>query len=104
MQFENLKVHDPFAEADNVGSDVTGKGSFVHIRIQQRSGRKTLTTVQVRSLAPAIGHTSFFFGDAVPSQLETPRKGQPGWLCSHLHGTRVGWPEEARVERWKLEQ
>lgn len=25
---------------------VPGKGSFVHIRIQQRSGRKTLTTVQ----------------------------------------------------------
>ncbi|KNC51317.1 uncharacterized protein AMSG_07328 [Thecamonas trahens ATCC 50062] len=36
---------DPFQEAQNelVGGDV---GSYVHIRIQQRNGRKSLTTVQ----------------------------------------------------------
>lgn len=78
QQFENLRVHDPFAEAEGAeGFDtgmhrdceelgffffflpfslfffvVAGKGSFVHIRIQQRSGRKTLTTVQ--GLAPDL--------------------------------------------------
>ena len=35
---------DPFAEANN---EVTGsQDGYIHIRIQQRSGRKTLTTVQ----------------------------------------------------------
>ncbi|KAL5730742.1 hypothetical protein ACHQM5_003534 [Ranunculus cassubicifolius] len=34
---------DPFAEAKDSG---TGTKDYVHIRIQQRNGRKTLTTVQ----------------------------------------------------------
>merc|ERR1712217_709533 len=36
MSIENLKSFDPFAEAQD----------YIHIRIQQRNGRKTLTTVQ----------------------------------------------------------
>ncbi|RPA75934.1 translation initiation factor SU [Ascobolus immersus RN42] len=42
MSIENLKVNDPFA--DDVGD--TKPKDYVHIRIQQRNGRKTLTTVQ----------------------------------------------------------
>jgi translation initiation factor 1 len=42
MSIENLKVNDPFA--DDVGD--TQPKNYVHIRIQQRNGRKTLTTVQ----------------------------------------------------------
>lgn len=33
---------DPFAEAADVGS----QEDYIHIRIQQRNGRKTLTTLQ----------------------------------------------------------
>ena len=41
---ENLKSFDPFAEADV--DDAAAKQNFIHIRIQQRNGRKTLTTIQ----------------------------------------------------------
>mmetsp|Transcript_8955 Transcript_8955/g.26895 ORF Transcript_8955/g.26895 Transcript_8955/m.26895 type:complete len:113 (-) Transcript_8955:252-590(-) len=37
-------ANDPFAEAES-GDNVLTKG-FVHIRLQQRNGRKSLTTVQ----------------------------------------------------------
>ncbi|KAM3071510.1 Eukaryotic translation initiation factor eIF-1 [Clarireedia jacksonii] len=43
-QIENLKNFDPFAEADEEPGDQ--KAGYIHIRIQQRNGRKTLTTVQ----------------------------------------------------------
>jgi len=45
-RIENLKSYDPFA--DTTGEDDAGPGDqgLVHIRIQQRNGRKTLTTVQ----------------------------------------------------------
>eukprot|EP00010_Vexillifera_abyssalis_P008114 CAMPEP_0201544020 /NCGR_PEP_ID=MMETSP0173_2-20130828/468_1 /ASSEMBLY_ACC=CAM_ASM_000268 /TAXON_ID=218659 /ORGANISM="Vexillifera sp., Strain DIVA3 564/2" /LENGTH=114 /DNA_ID=CAMNT_0047952001 /DNA_START=122 /DNA_END=466 /DNA_ORIENTATION=- len=42
---QNLQTNDPFAEAD---ADDFGSGksaNYVHIRIQQRNGRKSLTTV-----------------------------------------------------------
>ena len=42
---ENLKAFDPFADA-NKGDDESVQEGLVHIRIQQRNGRKTLTTVQ----------------------------------------------------------
>ncbi|PPD74088.1 hypothetical protein GOBAR_DD28979 [Gossypium barbadense] len=35
---------DPFAEAEEFGR--TGTKDYVHIRIQQRNGRKNLTTVE----------------------------------------------------------
>lgn len=38
-------VADPFAEA-NDDSAASGTKGYVHIRIQQRNGRKSLTTVQ----------------------------------------------------------
>ena len=38
-------VSDPFA-ADNEGLRSSGQDTYIHIRIQQRNGRKTLTTVQ----------------------------------------------------------
>ncbi|KAF2228783.1 eukaryotic translation initiation factor SUI1 [Viridothelium virens] len=44
---ENLKTFDPFAEADeDTGEQKQSQGNYIHIRIQQRNGRKTLTTVQ----------------------------------------------------------
>jgi translation initiation factor 1 len=42
---ENLKSFDPFAEADDDQLAAT-KQNYIHIRIQQRNGRKTLTTIQ----------------------------------------------------------
>ncbi|CAG0913587.1 unnamed protein product [Notodromas monacha] len=45
MSIQNLSTFDPFADA-NRGADEGVQDSLVHVRIQQRSGRKTLTTVQ----------------------------------------------------------
>lgn len=44
-QIQNLEVLDPFADASK-GEDNRGQDGLIHIRVQQRSGRKTLTTVQ----------------------------------------------------------
>ncbi|KAF7537810.1 hypothetical protein G7Z17_g12773 [Cylindrodendrum hubeiense] len=46
MSIENLKTYDPFAEADEDTGETKQTQSYIHIRIQQRNGRKTLTTVQ----------------------------------------------------------
>ncbi|KGQ01172.1 translation initiation factor SUI1 [Paracoccidioides lutzii Pb01] len=46
MSIENLKTFDPFAEADEDTGDTKQSQNYIHIRIQQRNGRKTLTTVQ----------------------------------------------------------
>jgi len=43
---ENLKTFDPFAEVGEDIDDVKQSQNYIHIRIQQRNGRKTLTTVQ----------------------------------------------------------
>ncbi|KZL88278.1 translation initiation factor sui1, partial [Colletotrichum incanum] len=45
---ENLKTIDPFADADEGdANNAQKKGQdYIHIRIQQRNGRKTLTTIQ----------------------------------------------------------
>ncbi|EDV26869.1 expressed hypothetical protein [Trichoplax adhaerens] len=42
---QNLKTFDPFADALK-GEDEGHQEGVIHIRIQQRNGRKTLTTVQ----------------------------------------------------------
>ncbi|EHA49844.1 Eukaryotic translation initiation factor eIF-1 [Pyricularia oryzae] len=47
MSIENLRTVDPFAEADeDTGDKTNAQAQYIHIRIQQRNGRKTLTTVQ----------------------------------------------------------
>jgi translation initiation factor 1 len=46
MSIENLKSHDPFAEAEDNQGESQQTQNYIHIRIQQRNGRKTLTTVQ----------------------------------------------------------
>ncbi|KAI9748246.1 MAG: Eukaryotic translation initiation factor eIF-1 [Lichina confinis] len=46
MSIENLKTFDPFAEADEDAGETKQSQNYIHIRIQQRNGRKTLTTVQ----------------------------------------------------------
>ncbi|CAK7239321.1 MAG: Eukaryotic translation initiation factor eIF-1 [Sporothrix thermara] len=55
MSIENLKTIDPFADAEDDTFDVAHdprdahnrrRQDLIHIRIQQRNGRKTLTTVQ----------------------------------------------------------
>jgi len=43
---QNLKTFDPFAEADEDTGEAKQSQNYIHIRIQQRNGRKTLTTVQ----------------------------------------------------------
>jgi len=43
--FPTLNTFDPFADA-NKGDDQGAQDGLIHIRIQQRNGRKTLTTVQ----------------------------------------------------------
>jgi len=45
MSIQNLESYDPFADAARGAEDGVQDG-LVHIRIQQRNGRKTLTTVQ----------------------------------------------------------
>ncbi|KAB1215198.1 hypothetical protein CJ030_MR4G025834 [Morella rubra] len=44
LDIEVPHAYDPFAEAKN--SDAPGTKEYVHIRIQQRNGKKCLTTVQ----------------------------------------------------------
>ncbi|GBE81924.1 eukaryotic translation initiation factor 1 [Sparassis latifolia] len=49
MSVQNLNTFDPFAdEGDPLSSsaDVGSQQNYIHIRIQQRNGRKTLTTLQ----------------------------------------------------------
>ncbi|KAJ7098050.1 translation initiation factor SUI1 [Mycena belliarum] len=49
MSVQNLNSFDPFAdEGDPHGDsqDVGSTSEYIHIRIQQRNGRKTLTTLQ----------------------------------------------------------
>ncbi|BFF89426.1 eukaryotic translation initiation factor eIF1-like [Drosophila madeirensis] len=45
MSIQNLNIRDPFADASK-GNDDDIQDGLIHIRIQQRNGRKTLTTVQ----------------------------------------------------------
>uniref|UniRef100_T1INP3 Eukaryotic translation initiation factor eIF1 n=1 Tax=Strigamia maritima TaxID=126957 RepID=T1INP3_STRMM len=45
MSIQNLNTFDPFADAIK-GDDEGAQEGLIHIRIQQRNGRKTLTTVQ----------------------------------------------------------
>ncbi|PKC61051.1 eukaryotic translation initiation factor 1 [Rhizophagus irregularis] len=43
-EIQNLQTYDPFADT---GEEEAGQPQgYIHIRIQQRNGRKTLTTVQ----------------------------------------------------------
>lgn len=45
QSIQNLQTIDPFADdGDELGA--SKNSNYVHIRIQQRNGRKTLTTVQ----------------------------------------------------------
>ncbi|TFL07363.1 eukaryotic translation initiation factor 1 [Pterulicium gracile] len=49
MSVQNLNTFDPFAEeGDPLGEtkDVGSQQNYIHIRVQQRNGRKTLTTLQ----------------------------------------------------------
>ncbi|KQJ84761.1 hypothetical protein BRADI_5g22611v3, partial [Brachypodium distachyon] len=41
-----LSSFDPFADAEAATGGAAGDGDYVHLRVQQRNGRKTLTTVQ----------------------------------------------------------
>ncbi|XP_019947854.1 eukaryotic translation initiation factor 1 [Paralichthys olivaceus] len=42
---QNLQTYDPFADKGD-DQHPAGTEEYIHIRIQQRNGRKTLTTVQ----------------------------------------------------------
>eukprot|EP00249_Psilotum_nudum_P004970 c18466_g1_i1 orf=292-636(+) len=45
LEIQIPTVFDPFKEVD-ANSQGTGSKDYVHVRIQQRNGRKSLTTVQ----------------------------------------------------------
>ncbi|KAH6630159.1 translation initiation factor SUI1-domain-containing protein [Chaetomium sp. MPI-SDFR-AT-0129] len=45
-EIQNLKDRDPFADEDEESGQNSQSQEKIHIRIQQRNGRKTLTTVQ----------------------------------------------------------
>ncbi|XP_057460875.1 protein translation factor SUI1 homolog isoform X2 [Actinidia eriantha] len=45
LEFQVPTTFDPFAEANDNSAAAGGK-EYVHIRIQQRNGKKSLTTVQ----------------------------------------------------------
>ncbi|KAF9920362.1 Eukaryotic translation initiation factor eIF-1 [Modicella reniformis] len=42
---QNLQAYDPFADLGDSGN-TAAQQEYIHIRIQQRNGRKTLTTIQ----------------------------------------------------------
>ncbi|KAG8884695.1 Eukaryotic translation initiation factor eIF-1 [Tulasnella sp. 403] len=49
MNVQNLNSFDPFAEEGDLLKDTDNVGSqqnYLHVRVQQRNGRKTLTTLQ----------------------------------------------------------
>ncbi|KAG9048709.1 Eukaryotic translation initiation factor eIF-1 [Tulasnella sp. UAMH 9824] len=48
MSLQNLKKEDPFAAdgLDDIEDKVGSEENYLHIRIQQRNGRKSLTTLQ----------------------------------------------------------
>ncbi|KAG9009686.1 Eukaryotic translation initiation factor eIF-1 [Tulasnella sp. 427] len=48
MSLQNLTKSDPFAEDgfDGMDDKVGSEENYLHIRIQQRNGRKSLTTLQ----------------------------------------------------------
>ncbi|KAJ3513844.1 hypothetical protein NMY22_g14923 [Coprinellus aureogranulatus] len=49
MSVQNLNTFDPFADEGDPLNETTadvGTNEYIHIRIQQRNGRKTLTTLQ----------------------------------------------------------
>ncbi|TFK72191.1 eukaryotic translation initiation factor 1 [Pluteus cervinus] len=49
MSIQNLNTFDPFSEeGDPLGDsqDVGSQADYIHLRVQQRNGRKTLTTLQ----------------------------------------------------------
>ncbi|KAI0340477.1 translation initiation factor SU [Trametopsis cervina] len=49
MNVQNFATFDPFAEEGDplaANNDVGSQSNYIHIRVQQRNGRKTLTTLQ----------------------------------------------------------
>jgi len=46
IDIQNLSAKDPFAVQDDTGECRSSQGNYVHIRSQQRNGKKSLTTVQ----------------------------------------------------------
>lgn len=54
-QIQNFKTVDPFADVSVDGVEgIPFQSSLIHIRLQQRNGRKSLTTLQ--GLAESIDH------------------------------------------------
>ncbi|KAJ8522868.1 hypothetical protein ONZ45_g573 [Pleurotus djamor] len=110
MSLQNLNAFDPFAEeADGIGNnqDVGSQQSYIHIRVQQRNGRKTLTTLQglpkeydPKKLLKAfkkVFHPSIHPYHTAPSHASTPP------VCStlsqpHPNHTRYQLPAPIRVK------
>lgn len=88
---QNLQSFDPFADATK-GDDLLPAGTedYIHIRIQQRNGRKTLTTVQ--GIADDYDKKKFVCNGTV---IEHPEYGEVIQLQSdqreHLPVSLGGW-------------
>ena len=46
VMLENLDAADPFEDSAAADDSGAGTKNYVHVRVQQRNGRKSLTTVQ----------------------------------------------------------
>ncbi|KAI0093870.1 eukaryotic translation initiation factor 1 [Irpex rosettiformis] len=50
MNVQNFATFDPFADEGDAlaaaNQDVGSQSNYIHVRVQQRNGRKTLTTLQ----------------------------------------------------------
>ncbi|MCO5600197.1 hypothetical protein L7F22_054306 [Adiantum nelumboides] len=46
LDFQGVGAFDPFTDANAVDKSDAGTKEYVHVRTQQRNGRKSLTTIQ----------------------------------------------------------
>eukprot|EP00008_Paramoeba_atlantica_P006955 CAMPEP_0201489136 /NCGR_PEP_ID=MMETSP0151_2-20130828/21044_1 /ASSEMBLY_ACC=CAM_ASM_000257 /TAXON_ID=200890 /ORGANISM="Paramoeba atlantica, Strain 621/1 / CCAP 1560/9" /LENGTH=113 /DNA_ID=CAMNT_0047874621 /DNA_START=145 /DNA_END=486 /DNA_ORIENTATION=- len=77
---ENLKTFDPFAEADEDELATKKQQTYIHIRIQQRNGRKSLTTIQ-----------------GLPAELSFKKLVQTFKKDFSCNGTIIDDPEQGKV-------
>ncbi|GLH14798.1 Eukaryotic translation initiation factor eIF1, partial [Gryllus bimaculatus] len=101
MSIQNLNTFDPFADAIK-GADDDVQDGLVHIRIQQRNGRKTLTTVQGLSAEYDLKKIEFACNGTV---IEHPEYGevlqlqgdQRENICQWLTKSGLAKPEQLKV-------
>ncbi|CAB0035602.1 unnamed protein product [Trichogramma brassicae] len=88
MSIQNLNTFDPFADAIK-GSDDDVQDGLVHIRIQQRNGRKTLTT-EFACNGTVIEHPEY--GEVL--QLQGDQREN---ICQWLTKSGLAKPDQLKV-------